>query len=307
MSLRVLSLLAIAAKVFVGVSAQATSNATCLPEYNWMSNSKGQNPCLVASYLQSACNNGDWSVVDLPPDTHYTGPTLDEVNSCQCSTVTYSMISACGICQNRTAEGWDAWSFNCTSEIYPEVFLDNIPSGTAVPAWAYLNVTAENVFNPSEAEAEAETNPPESTGTSAPTASASSSPIGPPSSGSNKSSNAGAIAGGIVGGLVGLGLVAGAIAIFLVRRRRAYRAPSASFGIYGNGANPIRSPPPMSQEYRHPVYGDGVQTSLKLYNPSDPSTHPSSPPAPTIHTTDSGLLPQGQPGRLGQYNFVPEV
>jgi len=306
MSLRALSLLAIATKVFVGVSAQATSNATCQPEYNWMTNSKGQNPCLVASYLQGACNNGDWGVVELPPGTHYTGPTQDEVNACQCSTVTYSMISACGICQNGTAEGWTTWSTNC-STLYVTQFTDNIPPGTAVPAWAYLNVTIEDEFNPIAAEAEAETNLPESTGTSAPTASASSSPIGPPSSGSNKSSNAGAIAGGVVGGLVGLGLVAGVIAICLVRQRRAHRAPSASFGTYGNGANPTRSPPPMSQEYRHPVYGAGVQTPLKLYNPSDPSTHPSSPPAPTIHTTDSGLLPQGQPGRPGQYNFVPEV
>jgi len=298
MSLRALSLLAIAAKLFVGVSAQATTNATCLPLYSWMSNSKGQSPCLVASYLQSACNNGDWTVTDLPPGSHYTGPDTAENSVCQCSTVTYSTISACGICQNRTAEGWTSWSYNCTS-VFPEEFTKNIPPGTAVPAWAYLDVTTEDEINLSDMQADM--NAPESTGTSAPTASASSIPSGAPAptSGSNKSSNAGVIAGGVVGGL---GLFVGAVVIFFVRRGRIRRAPSASFGTYG--ANPLHSPSPMSQ------YGHGVAmqtTPPRLYNPSDPSTFPSSPHAPTIHTTDSGPVPHGQAGRPGRYNFVPEV
>ena len=89
-----------------------------------MRNSLGQSPCIVAAYLQVACNNGsgslcstplstlltlwqaDWLVIALPNATHYTGPDQTKINTCQCSTVTYSMISACGLCQNRDAERW---------------------------------------------------------------------------------------------------------------------------------------------------------------------------------------------------------
>lgn len=85
-----------------------------------MTNGMNQNPCLVSAYLQGACNGGrmflsyytshlqisnvqpEFSVGALPPDTHYTGPYADESNECQCSSVTYNTVSACGLCQNAT-------------------------------------------------------------------------------------------------------------------------------------------------------------------------------------------------------------
>jgi len=86
-----------------------------------MNNSLGQDPCVVASYLESVCWGGgtqfsflvclslgmtssgtDFTVSALPPDTHYAAPTVAEANSCECSTVTYSLISACVDCQNAT-------------------------------------------------------------------------------------------------------------------------------------------------------------------------------------------------------------
>jgi hypothetical protein len=83
-----------------------------------MDNSKNQNPCVVSAYLQGACNDGrtfvsyyvfhssnfqqEFTVDPLPTGTHYTGPYADEQNACQCSSVTYNSVSACGLCQNRT-------------------------------------------------------------------------------------------------------------------------------------------------------------------------------------------------------------
>jgi len=116
-----------------------------------MNNSLGQNPCLVGSYLVSECLNysapfrffvgcsGMTSflialTIDPFTSTPYTGPNLDTANDCLCSTVTYSMFGACGICQNNTAErqvissmsfctkclyyrSWSVWSYNCSQSL----------------------------------------------------------------------------------------------------------------------------------------------------------------------------------------------
>ena len=90
MSLCALSPLAIAAKLIVGVSAKAQTEATCiLTQYSWvhfghqsslwtmsdrtgiflfrqMTNSLRQSPCLVAAYLLGACNNGGKSLRGIP-------------------------------------------------------------------------------------------------------------------------------------------------------------------------------------------------------------------------------------------------
>jgi hypothetical protein len=91
---------------------------------NQMNNTKIQNPCLVAAYLMAACNGGrklssllhrsfgstadfffaEYSIDPLAINYHYAGPIGSEANICQCSTVTYSLVSACGDCQNRTYE-----------------------------------------------------------------------------------------------------------------------------------------------------------------------------------------------------------
>ncbi|KAG7447978.1 uncharacterized protein BT62DRAFT_745982 [Guyanagaster necrorhizus] len=38
----------------------------------------------------------------LPANTHYSGPTSpQEANECECSSVVYSLVSACAVCQER--------------------------------------------------------------------------------------------------------------------------------------------------------------------------------------------------------------
>ncbi|KAI9464345.1 hypothetical protein HD554DRAFT_2121705 [Boletus coccyginus] len=143
----------------VGILAQ-TSTAVCLPSFSWMDNSKNQNPCVVSAYLQGACNDGQFTVDPLPLSTHYTGPYADESNPCQCSSVTYNTMSACGLCQNRTIISWNVWDFNC-STVYPGVFAPGIPDGTAVPQWAFQDVTTSDLFNVTLAQSVGDT--PEST------------------------------------------------------------------------------------------------------------------------------------------------
>ncbi|KAL4065518.1 hypothetical protein V8B97DRAFT_2025776 [Scleroderma yunnanense] len=274
------------------VSAQH-SNVTCPPEYNWMNNSKGQSPCLIAAYVQSVCNYGSWTVDPLANYTHYI---VTNANPCQCSSVTYSLMAACSICQGRYYIAWSTWSINC-STVYLGVYPENIPSWTPVPHWAYQNVTVylvcssvflvfngnmqtSDFFNATVAQV---VGIPESTATqvtitaitsTTPTSSitggaVSQFPTSSPSSSSK--SNIGAIVGGAIGGI---GLVANAAFItwFCIRHRRQTKPLSARYG----GTNSMYTAmKPFTPSATQPV----------PYDLSDPNTFFTSAPLMAIHTS----------------------
>ncbi|KAK7020458.1 hypothetical protein R3P38DRAFT_1214265 [Favolaschia claudopus] len=243
--------------------SQPDTNATCSPSFAWAANSRGQSPCLVAAYLGSVCNNGLFFVPSLPDGSFYNGPTVAQANSCGCSSVFYSLLSACAACQSRNFQPWSSFDANCTT-VDSQIFRGNIPSETAVPHWAYQNVSSGS-FNTTLAQLQL--NAPESTANVQPTSTnlpggSTSTPT------SKKKSNAGAIAGGVVGGIVFVCL-AGIATFWFLRRRRRSAAPSnlaaTPMAYHSTGNTSITpftsftaSPPP------------------KLYDPDDPSTFPSS-------------------------------
>ncbi|KIJ16760.1 hypothetical protein PAXINDRAFT_168244 [Paxillus involutus ATCC 200175] len=295
-----------------------TSDAVCLSSFNWMDNSKGQNPCLITAYLQGACNGGQFQVDALPSGSFYVGPTAAEQNPCQCSTVTYATISACALCQNQTYTSWSSWDFNCTT-VYPLVFPVDIPSGTAIPAWAYQNVVTSDLFNATLAETTGDN--PESTAThvqstgsavtstSAVSASLTGSPsviATPTSTSSSSKSNTGAIAGGVVGGVIALAAIVGVISYLALKKKRSRVAPSAQF------ADPAAAASYNQSMHTNPFTPSSTETQQRLYDPSDPSTFPTSPSSPTMLTTpshnyQSSLSYPGQTGRPGGYSGAPEV
>jgi len=212
-------------------TAAQTTNATCLASYEWAFNSLHQSPCLVAAYALQACVGGAYNVDPLDPSTHYLGPSLNNANACQCSSVSYSLISACGDCQNRTYETWSTWSSNCQTS-YLSAFPIDIPPAISIPAWAYLDVTTDDTYNPALAKLDA--NATESTAGSKPTAAAfttgTSSTVSPTSSSSKSSTSESSsdefnIIGGMVsGGLLGLALLISLTLYFVVIRRRRRKA-----------------------------------------------------------------------------------
>jgi hypothetical protein len=84
-----------------------------------MDNTLKQSPCLIAAYLQGQCANGGeshhftlvtfsnglnvavFSLGSLGPGYIYLPG--DGNNACTCSTVTYSLIAACALCQGAGA------------------------------------------------------------------------------------------------------------------------------------------------------------------------------------------------------------
>jgi len=130
------------------VAGQGTT-VVCYPEWGWANNSLSQSPCLVASYLLSVCVTN--TTLDPIAAENSYDPPVDK-NPCVCSTLTYSLISACGLCQESQIMLWSTWSIGC-SPIYDRQYNETIPSETTVPGWAYLDVITNDTFDAVAAQA----------------------------------------------------------------------------------------------------------------------------------------------------------
>ncbi|KAF9486420.1 hypothetical protein BDN70DRAFT_11386 [Pholiota conissans] len=201
---------------------------TCLSGFDWMFNHLGQSPCTVASALAQACTPSyDIPIPALGPLDNYLGPTPSSEDNCRCSSVFYSMISACALCQGAEITTWSFYDQNCSS-VFLTVFAPAVPVGFAVPHYAYTDPTAngKDFFNTQIAQADngpESTAPPQASSTSSTTTTGGVSiPIGTAPLTPKKKSNAGAIAGGVVGGLAGLAAII-MIVGGLIRRRRHHR------------------------------------------------------------------------------------
>ncbi|KZP19529.1 hypothetical protein FIBSPDRAFT_563199 [Athelia psychrophila] len=230
MSPRLSSLTAvIGSLLFLATTGVHGTNITCLPEYAWMNNGLGQNPCDIATAAQNACGGGDWNTGPLPPPAEaagyfYPGPNSYSRSTCMCSTVLYSLFSACGVCQNGTYTTWTGWISNCSTVVISiRSFPAPIPSNTSFPAWAYLSVTDNNNFDVQAAEAEeylpeftpVPTSTSDLTSTSTSTVTLTITPISSAAV-SKKSSDAGVIAGAVVGGFAAAALLAGLALFFFI-------------------------------------------------------------------------------------------
>jgi len=287
-----LAVVAVALVALIETAAQHTE-ATCLPGYEWTFNSLQQSPCLVTAYLGTPCSSdGDYEVPILFTGQHYS--PSDNPGPCECSTVMYSMISACAACQNGDIDSYQDYKSNCTNTPSPGTFPFTIPRGTAVPHWAFdTSVASTNRFNVTLAQQEGDS--PESIASAATSSSNAPAGTAPAPANHKKSTPIGAIVGGAVGGVVVLGLIGALIAFFMIRSKKKKQAPSQQFAGYsdssavnGNGTiadekrysyYPVSpgstgyagSPPPQTTTTFAPTM------PFKPYNPDDPSTFPSTP------------------------------
>ncbi|OAX34686.1 hypothetical protein K503DRAFT_774305 [Rhizopogon vinicolor AM-OR11-026] len=118
-----------------------------------------------------------------------------------------------------------------------------------------------------------------------------------------KSSSVGAIAGGVVGGVI-LGIaIASIVAWLFVRRRLSTKAGALSAAFSDNSVGPGCTPS---------IY---MTRELRLYDPSDPSTFPTSPPSGATPTTiDNVYQKPSIPSHVyshstgtGRYSGAPEL
>ncbi|KAF8587080.1 hypothetical protein K439DRAFT_1631062 [Ramaria rubella] len=301
------------------VVAQATTSVTCTTEL-FTENKEGDSPCLVAAALQGVCTDGIFNIPPLAPGRIYTGPLIGGSNVCTCSSVTYSMVAACGACQGAEVEFWSEWITNCsTSQVTVASFPQPLPQGVTVPAWAYLDVMTGNMWSATEAEnVEAEDLPDSSASGPLPTSHPVTSNLPGTNSGGSKL-NIPAIAGGAAGGGVALILIAVFIFIFIRRRNRRSRAAlsKGAAGVYGEKVNfpgPGSGYPSDPIPVSVPYYGNSmatpepaptVQSDIpKLYDPADPSTFPDLPCSTSAapgSTTAASSTYYGAPSASAQY------
>lgn len=244
----------------------------------WSFNSLNQSPCTVAAYLGGVCNSGNFTVTPLSVGQLYSGPTLDQANVCRCSSVFYSLVSACASCQGNIYLRWSLFNLNCTDGQNVPVgeFNKDIPEQTAVPHWAYQNVSVADTFD--EQKAKSDSDAPESTAQPAPTLTPTSTPPSATSNvGSQKHTNVGAIVGGVIGGVVLIALLG--LSACLIRRRSKSSQES----------EPILAAD-MDTRPRNFATLLAGQAAPKLYDPSDPSTYPTSSPSPV---PSSNTYPHG--------------
>ncbi|KAF8463026.1 hypothetical protein DFH94DRAFT_481974 [Russula ochroleuca] len=133
---------------FSGFAVAQIVSPNCESTWSWSFNSLNQDPCKVAATMLGTCNGGTFTITPLQQGYLYYGPSgIDDSNLCKCSTVGYSLLSACGGCQGQTWVTWSEYSFNCTRTLPPSQFPNPVPSGIRVPHWALLDVTNENLWD----------------------------------------------------------------------------------------------------------------------------------------------------------------
>ncbi|KAF5313148.1 hypothetical protein D9619_002646 [Psilocybe cf. subviscida] len=233
-----------------------TGVPTCMSGFSWAFNTLNQSPCQIASFLGGACvqPGTGLSIPPLLPSQLYLGPQLNRTTDCQCSSVYYSVLSACALCQGAGVSSWRAYNQNCTMP-FLTVFQPAIPSVVKVPHYAYLDVSlGSGQFDPTVAQAAGGV---DSSAVPQPTTSTA------PSAAGHKKSHAGSIAGGVVGGIVGLLLVGFSVYWLLrSRNRRQHQGPIFDEPQSENGTT-------LGDGKTNP-YGAPAQ----LYDPNDPKSFP---------------------------------
>ncbi|KAH7344124.1 hypothetical protein B0J17DRAFT_645366 [Rhizoctonia solani] len=258
----------------------------------WSFNSLNQSPCLVASYLGSVCRpDNTWRVPSLSGgSTYYVSGSSTK---CICTSVVWSLLAACSLCQGLDSSRWTVYANDCTTADTspPGIYPVALPSGVAVPNWAFYDYVTAGVFNQVIVE-----------------------------NGSG-GSNTGAIVGGVVGGVLGIALVA-LIAFFVVRKnKQAKPGPNelpptptelsqpatAQYGQYGGGQAPYGQYQPVAQP---PSFVPTTPSYYKPYDPSDPSTFPTDPYTNSVNHPESVpplSYSQNADTHPSRYNGIPEL
>ncbi|KJA17094.1 hypothetical protein HYPSUDRAFT_46726 [Hypholoma sublateritium FD-334 SS-4] len=113
---------------------------TCQSGFQWAFNLLGQSPCDIAFSVEQPCPSPT-TIPTLPTSSSYPGPSGNSVNPCTCSTVYYSLLSACALCQNALISSWQTYNLNCEA-LQISVFIPPLTADIAIPNYAFQDVTA---------------------------------------------------------------------------------------------------------------------------------------------------------------------
>ncbi|KAF5343927.1 hypothetical protein D9758_012121 [Tetrapyrgos nigripes] len=306
LKLPILGSLLLGGTVLPRVLAQA---ANCTTDIG-LKNSQGEDACAVGIQVGQICDPG-FTIPPITPSHFYSATQAGKTTECICSTVYFTLLTICGVCQGVDSLPWTTYSANCTAKTVSDGNVSDsfpvpIPPGVDIPHWAFTPLLQNGSIDPLRIRADTQ---PDVTGTTSSTTSTPATPSSPVttsspapsqsqasdsagSGGGGTKPNAGAIAGGIVGGVVLLALLA-ALAFFIRRRnqnnsRGLGATPAAEFGRPQKMMQTAPTTPgwtspetlrdsggaTMSNHYPDHSFGSRSPTPPKLYNPDDPTTFP---------------------------------
>jgi len=121
-------------------SLAQTTSASCITGFEWTLNNLQQSPCLVAAILGHQCApDTAFNVPEIVSGQRYLPPSGQQANSCECSSIYFSLLSACAICQGSSLGTFTSWTQACPqSNVSLETYPMTTPNGTRIPPWAYL-------------------------------------------------------------------------------------------------------------------------------------------------------------------------
>ncbi|KAI0760413.1 hypothetical protein C8Q74DRAFT_1221071 [Fomes fomentarius] len=205
-----------------------------------------------------------------------------------------------------------------TDEYGSTAYPEPIPDGTAIPAWAFLDVTRSSIFNITAAKALAMQHVPDVTANSslstssttdplhsltavlsvttaiAPSSTSGGAVIGGATGGKRSGSIIAPIVGGCVGGALGI-LAIGAFAFYISLRYRKAGKGSHKYGVSGAAS----AEPPTSISHKSASIG-------MLYDANDPRTFPPPFIAPNVSSSEVSSLPavRGTAARVGNEPLI---
>ncbi|KAH9991382.1 hypothetical protein BJV77DRAFT_1150603 [Russula vinacea] len=256
---------------FSVAQVQVSAPNCTLDTWDWTFNSLSQTPCTVLANMMATCNGGNFTVPSLSPRSRYSGPIDNESGDlCYCSTVGYSLFSACGGCQGQEWITWLEWVANCAKTLPPMSFPNPVPSGIRVPQWALLDVTKEDCWNAKKSSIVGGSILGPSGVSDTPTSSSSASFTGSPTPSPRKggSPNTIAIAGVVIGSIAAISTVV--TSVFFYRRRPSQETPA----IHATAATSQPQLPLSDERTFAPSPLSRPPIKMRLYDPNNPATFP---------------------------------
>ncbi|KAI0812739.1 hypothetical protein BC629DRAFT_961577 [Irpex lacteus] len=283
-------------------------SASCLPgTYDWLNNSLGQDPCQVATDLCHACrpirHPSDCQLDQFSDEGDYY-QNVERPVSCDCSTIEWMLLGACGACQGGATAvlPWSNWSSNCTDGVWFSELPVDVPATTRIPAWAYLNTTNGNYFHLSDI-SDFLNQPGDHPDSSASMPLATTSIAGSPSETATspaddaKGNIVPPIVGGVVGGVGGLLIIFSGLLYWFKHRHSSLQTQAS---------DPHMKAAKMTYMSSRLFLG----STKKLYDPNDPTTYPALEPGsvtPASQNFDDTETTQPPLVTKDRYNGLPEV
>ncbi|KAJ7581125.1 hypothetical protein C8J56DRAFT_959155 [Mycena floridula] len=203
------------------------------PSYGWANNTNNEDPCRLVSLL---CFPSLQGLPALLPSEKYSPQKLVQGARslpCICSSVIYTLSSACADCQLQDWDSLNQWESNSTNKLQSSMSFQSPPNGAltndSIPSWAssFSSNSPNSTYNKTLAEgialesqtppAQSSLPPPTKTATTSESSTSISNETSAPISAAPKSkSKIGPLVGGIFGGLVLLVI----LVTYLIKYRR---------------------------------------------------------------------------------------